>query len=99
MAIWEGTDMKNAKWFVMVSKTMRYDWDKDRYVPGEERIYKFASYEAAKRCYYKKDPETLKTGKVESVEVTLGCGNPDDKDIWNDDGWAVQDGCMAKSSG
>lgn len=90
--------MNSAKWFVLVSKKMRYDWDRDRYVPDEERIYKFASYEAAKRCYDRKDPVVLKAGKVERVNVALGCGNPDDEETWGSDGWMAQPGCMVKES-
>lgn len=90
--------MNNAKWFVMVSKTMRYDWDRDSYIPDEERIYKFASYDAAKRCYDRKDPVALKGGKVERVGVVLGYGNPDDEKTWESDSWIVQPGCMVKES-
>lgn len=88
--------MHNPKWFVLVSKTMRYDWENDRFVPSEERIYKFASYQAAKRCYDRKDPDVLKTAKVQCVEVALGAGNPDDEELWESDGFIVQPGCMMK---
>lgn len=88
----------NVNWFVMVDMEMCYDWEKDRHVESKEKIYKFANYDAAKRCYDRKDPNVLKTRKVERVDVSLGAGDPDDDEMWKSDGWIIQPGCMTKRS-